>query len=50
MTAPNTNDMIIKLVRAIPDWLRQDLVSKDPKVRNAAEETLAAMITAALQG
>jgi hypothetical protein len=32
-----------------PDWLRHDLISKDPQVRLRAEETLAAMIAAALR-
>lgn len=31
-----------------PDWLRQDLASKDSNLRARAEETLAAMIAAAL--
>ncbi len=50
MTAPDMNEIIAKAVRAIPDWLRQDLMSKDPKVRGGAEETLAAMLSAALNG
>ncbi len=37
------------LARA-PDWVRQDLTAKDPRVRARAEGTLAAMIAAALDG
>lgn len=50
MTAPNANETIDKVVRATPDWLRQNLVSKDAKVRGGAEETLSAMLNAALFG
>lgn len=50
MTASDRNDQLIKVARAIPDWLRQDLISKDSKVRAGAEETLAAMLAAALRG
>lgn len=35
------------LARA-PDWLRQGLLSKEAKARREAEESLAAMIAAAL--
>jgi len=34
----------------MPDWLRSDLLSKDTKIRNNAEETLAKMISTALLG
>lgn len=40
---------IAKTVAHVPDWLRQDLTSRDAAVRNRAEETLAAMIAAALK-
>ena len=41
--------IIAKAVESIPEWLRQDLLSKDPVARQRAEETLAAMIVAALR-
>ena len=40
---------IEKLVEGLPDWLRQDLISKDAVVRSRAEETLSAMIGAAFK-
>lgn len=40
---------ILKAVTHSPDWLRQDLSSKDFSIRLRAEETLAAMIAAALK-
>jgi hypothetical protein len=40
---------ITKVIENAPDWLRQDLASKDAGLRTRAEETLAAMIVAALQ-
>ncbi|WP_340313570.1 hypothetical protein [Rhizorhabdus argentea] len=39
---------ITKVVQGAPEWLRQDLMSKDPVLRTRAEETLSAMIAAAL--
>ena len=39
---------IERLLARAPHWLRQDLNSADPTVRTRAEETLAAMIAAAL--
>ena len=39
---------ITKVVAGAPEWLRQDLVSKDTLIRARAEETLSAMIAAAL--
>ncbi|WP_335325309.1 DUF6771 family protein [Rhizorhabdus wittichii] len=38
-----------KVVEHAPSWLRQDLASKDAAVRVRAEDTLAAMIAAALR-
>lgn len=38
-------ETITAIVARAPDWMRQDLLSKDPIVRRRAEETLAAMIT-----
>jgi hypothetical protein len=40
---------IAKTVESTPEWLRQELVSKDPIARQRAEETLSAMIAAALR-
>lgn len=39
---------ITKVIESTPEWLRHDLSSKDILVRTRAEETLSAMITAAL--
>ena len=49
MTTEDTSAKIARAVRHSPEWLRQDLVSKDQAVRSRAEETLAAMIAAALK-
>jgi hypothetical protein len=40
---------INKVVEGAPQWLRHDLLSKDPGIRVRAEETLSAMIAAALK-
>ncbi|MDP9086451.1 MAG: hypothetical protein M3N02_06765, partial [Pseudomonadota bacterium] len=40
--------VVERLLANAPQWLRQDLLSKDPSIRQRAEETLAAMIAAAL--
>lgn len=37
-----------RTVARMPDWLRNDLISKDAKVRAGAEETLAKIIGAAI--
>jgi hypothetical protein len=42
-----TASIAVVLARA-PEWIRQELASSEPAVRNRAEETLAAMIAAAL--
>ncbi len=34
----------------MPDWIRHDLAIRDPAMRLRAEETLAAMIAAAIVG
>lgn len=41
-------DMVNQVLGRAPEWVRLDLSSKEPLVRRRAEETLAAMITAAL--
>lgn len=40
--------LIADVVHRTPEWVRHDLVSKDPAGRQRAEEALAAMIAAAL--
>lgn len=40
--------IIIETVARTPDWLRRDLASEDGKLRGQAEETLAVMLSAAL--
>jgi hypothetical protein len=39
---------ITSVIARAPDWMRQDLVSKDAIVRQRAEETLGAMIANAM--
>ena len=39
---------ITAVVHRAPEWIRQDLVSKDQAARQRAEDALAAMIAAAL--
>ena len=40
---------ILKAITHAPDWLREELKAKDSAVRLRAEETLAAMVAAALK-
>ncbi|USI73521.1 DUF6771 family protein [Sphingomonas morindae] len=40
---------IANIVQRAPEWIRHDLLSKDPGVRRRAEEALAAMIAAGLR-
>ncbi len=49
MVPDEMSQRILHAIEHAPDWLRQDLISKDPQVRIRAEETLAAMIAAALR-
>ena len=44
------NDTITAVLARAPDWLRNDLAARDATMRERAEETLAAMIAAALDG
>ena len=37
------------IVERAPDWIRQELTSKDPVARSRAEEVLAAIIANALR-
>lgn len=39
-----TKAIILTVIERAPQWIRHDLVAKDPTVRARAEETLAAMI------
>ncbi|WP_416222449.1 DUF6771 family protein [Sphingomonas sp. CD22] len=39
---------ITSVLRRAPEWIRHDLLAKDPAGRQRAEEALAAMIAAAL--
>lgn len=41
---------ISEVVRKAPDWARRELLSDDQSRRQRAEETMAAMIAAALSG
>jgi hypothetical protein len=41
--------LITDVVRRAPEWVRHDLLAKDPAGRQRAEEALAAMIAAALR-
>ena len=41
-------NLITTIVGRVPQWIRHDLLSKDPAVKQRAEETLAAMIANAL--
>ena len=41
---------VLQVIERTPQWVRHDLESKEPAVRIRAEETLAAMIAAALDG
>ncbi len=40
-------DLVQKVLARAPEWLRTDLAARDPLARERAEETLAAMISAA---
>ena len=42
--------IIERTVERAPQWLRNDLASKDANTRRSAEETIAAMIANALDG
>jgi hypothetical protein len=41
-------DQILHVIARAPQWVKQDLISKDPAIRIRAEETLAALIKVAL--
>ena len=48
------NDQLAATIAAalehMPEWVRHDLASKDARIRVRAQETLAAIIAAALRG
>jgi hypothetical protein len=48
MDSPLTT-IILQVIERAPQWVRHDLDAKDAVIRTRAEETLAAMISAALQ-
>jgi hypothetical protein len=50
MTSENFEKRISHVVDHLPEWLRLDSASKDAANRKRAEDTLAAMISAALKG
>lgn len=41
--------VITDIIGRAPEWVRQDLLAKEPSNRQRAEEALAAMIAAALR-
>lgn len=41
--------LVLQVIERAPQWVRRDLESKDTALRGRAEETLAAMISAALE-
>ncbi|WP_281824489.1 DUF6771 family protein [Sphingobium sp. BS19] len=49
MDQPNHLPAITAVLANAPQWLRHDLCSADPKLRMRAEESLAAMIAAAVR-
>lgn len=45
----SAKDIVAKTVARMPEWIRHDLTVKDSAVRVRAEESLAAMLVAALE-
>ena len=41
-------ELVTEVLGRAPEWVRSELSAKDPAIRRRAEETLAAMIGAAL--
>ena len=41
--------VLTSVVQRAPEWIRHDLLAKEPGARQRAEEALAAMIAAALR-
>ena len=44
----NISKLITECVERMPDWIRRDLGSKDKAAKEAAEETLARLISDAI--
>lgn len=42
------NQLVLGVLARAPQWVKQEMLSADPIVRARAEETLAAMISSAL--
>ncbi|WP_439487092.1 hypothetical protein [Blastomonas fulva] len=42
------NQLVLSVLSRAPQWVKQEMLSPDPIVRARAEETLAAMISSAL--
>ena len=49
MQVENANALITAVLGRVPEWVRQDFASRDAAARSRAEETLAAMVSVALQ-
>ena len=47
--AADTTTIVNAILMKAPDWLRRDMASDSESARRRAEETLAAMISAALE-
>ena len=48
MPSFSSDGALFAAIAHLPEWLRVDLSAKDPAVRRRAEETLAAMVRAAV--
>lgn len=48
MDAPDLTEIVTTILRAAPQWIRSDLVSKDAALKERAEDALAAMIASAI--
>lgn len=46
---PDLGPTISDVLARLPEWLRRDLASEQPNQRKQAEETLAAMLGAAMK-
>ncbi|HTH26918.1 MAG TPA: hypothetical protein VL918_00415 [Sphingobium sp.] len=49
MDSETRSEIIARAVAKLPSWVRHDLASQDKAVRVRAEETLTAIIAAALE-
>lgn len=48
MDHPDLTEVVTQTLASAPQWIRTELLSKDPILRARAEESLAAMIVAAI--